>query len=135
MDLKYTRCPLMSLCREDIEVFLWLLDLMNRLASDDLLLVSLMYVSRHISTPEHNFLSTSALHDFVGFWEFFYVCVVFFPCHISCHFITQSFPVALSRSSTHIYGLHLNIVTSLFLTQTPEQQVSFTHNLYSFPHE
>lgn len=76
----------MSLCCEDIEVFLWLLDLMNRLASDDLLLVSLMYVSRHISTPEHSFLSTSALHDFVGFWEFFYVCGFFpLPHQLSFH--------------------------------------------------
>lgn len=64
------------------------------------------------------------------------VCGFFFPpCYFSCHFITQSFPVALPCSSTHLYGLHLNTVTSVFLRQPPEQQVSSTHNLYSFPHE
>lgn len=125
----------MSLCREDVEVFLWLLDLVNCLASAAPLLVSLMSVSRHSSIPEHNFLSASTLHEFVGFW--FCVCVWHFfpPCYFSCHFITQSFPVALPCSSTHLYGLHLNTVTSVFLRQPPEQQVSSTHNLYSFPHE
>lgn len=123
MDLKYTWCPLMSLCHEDTEVFLWLLDLVNCLASAALLLVSLTYVSRHSSIPEHHFLSTSTLR-----W-FLVLCVCgFFPLLLQLSFRYPILPcgtVMLQHTSPRASSQYCDICVS----QTTPKTAGFIYSL------